>query len=447
MATELTMPQMGYDMQEGTVVRWLKPEGAPIAKGEPVAEIETDKAVVEFQSYADGLLQRILVSEGETVKVGAPIAVVGAEGEDVVAAPPEMEVEEDIVPPDPVSPPPPPPPPPARPERTFFRASPVARKIAEERGIDLAEVIGTGPGGRITREDVEQASPQSAESEPQEAMEPADAPQDEAIPLPADLSAEPPPEEDDQPEPPVETEEVAVSAGEVDATPDPDAEPLSRMRQQIARVTVGSKTEIPHFYVSTEVDMTGAMEMRTQVNSSPAFSDVRVSVNDLILKACVEALKLHPKFNATFTSDGVKMNERINVGIAVAGDESLIVPAISDAQDMSLRDIAVASRDLAQRAKGGTITAAEYTSGTFSVSNLGMFDVSAFVAIIHPPQSAVLAVGAVAKRPVVKGDRVEVAEMMTATVSADHRVVDGAEGAQFVGEIKTILENPYRLLV
>ncbi len=223
--------------------------------------------------------------------------------------------------------------------------------------------------------------------------------------------------------------------------------PLTRMRRQIARVTVHSKAETPHFYVSTDVDMTRAMEMRQQINLSPKFEGARVSVNDLILKACVEALRSHPKFNAAFTSEGIRMHEHINVAMAIAGDDSLIVPAIKDAHTMSLRDIAIASRDLAERAKGGTITAEEYTSGTFTVSNLGMFEVSGFAAIIHPPQSAVIAVGSVAKRPVVRGDRIEIADMMTATVSADHRIVDGAEGALFIGEVKSFLENPYRLLV
>ena len=274
-----------------------------------------------------------------------------------------------------------------------------------------------------------------AESEMDEPLAAAaEEPAAEAVPLPAG------PAESEADEPAA----VVTDAGTDETS---DAEPLSRMRRQIVRVTVGSKTEIPHFYVSTEIDMTGAMEMRGQINASPAFEGARVSVNDMILKACVDALRSHPKFNASFSPEGIRMNEAINIGMAVAGQESLIVPAISGAQDMSLREIAVASRDLAERAKGGTITAGEYTSGTFTVSNLGMFDVSAFVAIIHPPQAAVLAVGSVARRPVVRGDRVEIADLMTATVSADHRVVDGAEGALFVGEIKSILENPYRLLV
>ncbi len=438
MATELTMPQMGYDMQEGTVVRWLKAEGTEVKRGEPIAEIETDKAVVEFQSYADGLLQRILVHEGRTVPVGEPIALVG-EAEAADAAPtvadakePETVAatqvdEEPTVP----SPPEPPQDQPAatriEPARRAadggrVRASPVARRIAEERGIDLTQVVGTGPGGRVTREDVEAhpgTTPEVTSPQPDpEAEEPTT---------------------DEQPEP--------VAAEEEPSAVGVETVPLTRMRRQIARVTVHSKAETPHFYVSTDVDMTRAMEMRQQINLSPKFEGARVSVNDLILKACVEALRSHPKFNAAFTSEGIRMHEHINVAMAIAGDDSLIVPAIKDAHTMSLREIAIASRDLAERAKGGTITAEEYSSGTFTVSNLGMFEVSGFAAIIHPPQSAVIAVGSVAKRPVVRGDRIEIADMMTATVSADHRIVDGAEGALFIGEVKSFLENPYRLLV
>ena len=418
MATELTMPQMGYDMQEGTVVRWLKAEGTEIKRGEPIAEIETDKAVVEFQSYADGLLQRILVQEGRTVPVGEPIALVGDgdvadavpavtdTGEPETVASPGVDEELSV----PSSPEPPqdqPAAPRIEPARMAsdggrVRASPVARRIAEERGIDLTQVVGTGPGGRVTREDVEALPAVTSE------VPPSQADQEDQEPA-ADEGPEPVAPEEDEPSP----------AGV-------ETVPLTRMRRQIARV---------------------ATETRQQINSSPSFEGARVSVNDLILKACVEALRAHPKFNAAFTSDGIRMHEHINVAMAIAGDDSLIVPAIKDAHTMSLREIAIASRDLAERAKGGTITAEEYTSGTFSVSNLGMFEVSGFAAIIHPPQSAVIAVGSVAKRPVVRGDRIEIADMMTATVSADHRIVDGAEGALFIGEVKSFLENPYRLLV
>ena len=397
------MPQMGYDMLEGTVVRWLKVEGAEVGIGEPIAEIETDKAVVEFESDASGVLTKILVPEGTTVPVGQAIALVGAEGEVVAtepaAAPPSREEAPPAIIAE-VETPPQPPTDGAPPRnRGQVRASPVARKLADELGIDLSAVRGSGPGGRITRDDVLAF----------DATRPATAP-----------TAEPP------------------GAGVVT---------LSRMRQQIARVTVRSKQEKPHFYVSSEIDMTRAMDMRQEINQALEPEGVRVTVNDIIIKACVEALKAHPKFNSFYEDDGIRMNALINVGVAIAETEGLVVPAIMDCADKSLRDIAVASKDLAERAKGGALHPQEYTGGTFAISNLGMFDVSSFVAIIHPPQTAVLAVGTVSKKPVVRDDQIAIAQMMIATLSADHRIVDGAEGAQFIVEIKRLLESPAGLLV
>ena len=218
------------------------------------------------------------------------------------------------------------------------------------------------------------------------------------------------------------------------------------MRQQIARVTVKSKQEIPHFYISAEIDMSEVMKMRAQVNAGLQDKAARVSVNDLIIMSCVGALQRYPKLNASFDQDSIRMSESINVGVAIAEDEGLIVPAIMDCAGKSLVEIARASKDLIERSKSGTLRSQEYTGGTFSISNLGMFDVTSFAAIIHPPQSAVLAVGTVAKRPVVRDGEVTIAQMMTATLSADHRVADGAEGAQFLIEVKRLLENPLSLL-
>ena len=431
---------MGYDMHEGTVVRWLKSEGSEVNMGEPVAEIETDKAVVEFESYASGVLHKILVPEGTIVPVGQPIAVVGEPGEELpelvveVAAPGE-ELTEAVVDvaasgeelPEPVveaaapgeelpksaveaaAPAPEAPArrdgaPPASPGE--IRASPVARRLANERGIDLSQVEGTGPGGRVTKDDVLgfTGAPSTAVTA--------------APPAPAVAEAAP---------------------GETI--------PLSRMRQQIARVTVRSKQEKPHFYLSSEIDMTRAMDLRQQINQVVEDEGVRVSVNDLIIKACVESLKRYPKFNAFFEEDGIRMNREINIGVAIAQEEGLIVPAIMDCASKSLKDIAVASKDLADRAGSGALHPQEYTGGTFAISNLGMFDVTSFMAIIHPPQTAVLAVGAVAKRPVVREDKIVVAQVMTATLSGDHRIVDGAEGALFINEVKRLLENPIGLWV
>ena len=403
------MPQMGFDMQEGTVVRWLKTEGSQVNMGEPIAEIETDKAVVEFESYASGVLQSILVLEGATVPVGEPIAIVTAEGEAPPAtATPSPERPSEATAPVSAAPPS------AAPQRDVparsgdeARASPVARRLAQESGVDLSQITGTGPGGRITREDV-----LAFESAPA-----------------AGAVA-----------PPVSDQATPAETGVGDRIP------LSRMRQQIARVTVASKQAKPHFYVTSDIDMTSAMETRQQLNQAAGEGGVRITVNDLIVKACAEALKIHPKMNAFFHEDGLEMHDRINIGVAIAEEEGLIVPAVMDCGDKSVHEIATAIRDLADRAKSGALHPEEYTGGTFAVSNLGMFDVTSFVAIIYPPQTAVLAVGTVTKSAVVRDDEVRVAQMMTATLSCDHRVVDGAEGARFIVEVKRRLEDPVSLV-
>ena len=454
MATELTMPQMGYDMQEGTVVRWLKTEGSPVQMGEAVAEIETDKAVVEFESYGEGILLQILVAEGTTVPVGETIAIVGAESEVPVASTPDeptpaVEAEPPVSTAIPLDPP-------AQPVSTNggvvvedvaqpasegrLFATPAARKIAEEQAIDLKQIEGTGPRGRITKDDVLSFASQPVEAVAEALVTPVieDAPVHEAVPEPESES--------------VATPEPVAAA----APPAPAAEsvseggliPLSRMRQQIARVTVKSKSEKPHFYVNTDIDMTQVMALRGQINQSLSDEGIRVTVNDLIVKACVMTLKKYPKFNSFYQENGIKTNDAINIGVAIAIEEGLIVPALLDCGDKSLRERAAASKDLAERSANGTLSNQEYAGGTFAISNLGMFGVTSFVAIIQPPQSAVLAVGAVAKRPVVgEDDQIKVAQIMTATISGDHRIVDGAEGAQFVNEVKRLLENPLSLLV
>ena len=465
------MPQMGYDMQEGTVVRWLMAEGAEVKEGDPVAEIETDKAVVEFESYASGLLRRILVPEGTTVPVGQAIAVVADEGEEIpeveeaVAEPSEPEevptdeesavdesaeeeespVEEPAVDMPAVAEVPTPVDGARESADRPVRASPVARKLAEERGLDLSEIVGTGPGGRITKDDVLGAAEATPAEDPEAAAPEEEAPEEisvEEAPV-EEVPAEEAPIEEAAPEP------VAAEPAPVAEAPPPseDLVPLSRMRQQISRVTVRSKQEKPHFYIAADIDMGRAMELRQQINRDLEGEGVRVTVNDLIIKACVEALKKYPKFNAYLEADGIRMNETINVGIAIAEEEGLIVPAIMDCGDKSLREIALASKDLATRATSGSLHPQEYTGGTFAISNLGMFDVTSFAAIIHPPQTAVVAVGTVTKRPAVKDDEIVIAQVMTATLSADHRIVDGAEGAQFMIEVKSQLQNPLGMVV
>ena len=442
MATELKMPQMGYDMEEGTVVRWLKEEGSTVVRNEPVAEIETDKAVVEFESEAEGVLLRIVASEGSIVPVGETIALVGLEGEEadnVPSAGSTESTDSDTAKQEELT---------SESERhevqepirnitqessegsptTRILATPVARRIADELGIDLKQVAGSGPGGRITKKDVETFDPASSTTtkEPNFEMSSSETPEQS----PAEI-----------PEPVSETTDPSVNSmpGE--------KEPLSRMRQQIARVTVKSKTEKPHFYVSAEIDMTKAMALRKQVNDQLSDDGVRITVNDLIVKACIESLKKYPKFNAYFQDDGIQFNNTINIAVAIAGEEGLIVPAILDCGSKTLRELSQMVKDLANRSASGTLNNQEYTGGTFAISNLGMFDVTGFLAIIHPPQSAVLAVGTVSEKPVVRDGELAVANIMNATISADHRIVDGVEGAEFIVEVKRLLENPMGLIV
>ena len=423
MSDELKMPQMGYDMKEGTIVRWLFETGSHVDKNEVVAEIETDKAVVEFQTYLEGFITQILVKEGETVPVGEVIALVGSKDEIVET---ESEIVEEEVQtitqePEPLE---------TEPVETAIstsneiadsnstignvsvKASPVARKLAREKGYDLSKITGTGPAGRITREDVESYVP--SETEGQSIIS--------------------------ENEAPTETVESDASINDQSST-------LTKMRQQIARVTVKSKTEIPHFYISVDVDMTKAIEMRKQVNKSQEYDGLEVSINDLILKACVNPLIKYPKFNSSFSDKGIVTHSKINIGIAISQEAGLMVPAIMDVQNKSLKEICIASKDLARRSNEGTITTEEYARGTFAVSNLGMFNVKSFVGIIYPPQSAMLAVGSATQQAIAVEGNVVIADIMTATISGDHRVVDGAEAALFINEVKTILENPYQLLI
>tara|TARA_A100001037_G_scaffold84486_1_gene76559 strand:+ start:247 stop:1518 length:1272 start_codon:yes stop_codon:yes gene_type:complete len=423
MATELKMPQMGYDMEEGTVVRWLKEEGAHVNRNEAVAEIETDKAVVEFESESEGILLSIVAKEGSIVPVGETIAVIGTQGEEVEETPitvnNEAEPEQDDI----EEPSPQLEQTPEVSERARILATPVARRLADESGIDLRTVQGSGPGGRITKGDIENLSPSRGivENDSQEVQE---------------TVAQESPESKNEP--------IELTSAAILST---NKQPLSRMRQQIARVTVKSKTEKPHFYVSADIDMTKSMDLRRQVNEQLADQGVRITVNDLIVKACIESLKKYPKFNAYYEEDGIQYNETVNIAVAIAEEEGLIVPAILDCAGKSLRQVSVMIKDLAERSSNGTLSTQEYTGGTFAISNLGMYDVTSFVAIIHPPQSAVLAVGTVSEKPTVQNGEVSISQIMTATLSADHRIVDGAEGAEFLIQVKKLLENPMGLVV
>ncbi len=425
MAIELRMPQMGYDMEEGTVVKWLVQEGETVKRNAPVAEIETDKAVVEFETETEGTILKILASEGSVIPVGQTIAVVGAEGEEfTITEPPQIDQNSGNQETQPtekvqVEDKQPAQQPPSASESTTIIASPIARKLAEEMGISLSKISGSGPNGRITKTDVENFEDTNNEN----------------------ISTNSSPIQqipESKPQPSSEASSPIVSG---------EKQPLSRMRQQIARVTVKSKSEKPHFYVSAEIDMTKSMALRKQINEQLAPEGVKITVNDLIVKATIETLKKFPKFNAYYHEDGIVYNDDINIAIAISDDEGLIVPAILDCGNKSLRQLSQMVKDLAQRSSNGTLSPQEYTGGTFAISNLGMYDVTSFVAIIHPPQSAVLAVGTVTEKPVVKNGEIVIGQTMVGTISADHRIVDGAEGAEFLVEVKALLENPMSMVI
>ena len=459
MATSIVMPQMGYDMQEGTVLKWHKKEGDEVARGEIIAEIETDKATVEFEAFVGGVLRKIVAVEGVAIPVGALIAVITAPGEEL---PDDLEVSSDAPPP--AAPQASAAPAPAAPTTVVadaperapgaegeVRASPLARRLARERGIDLSTLTGSGPGGRIVEEDVlSLQAPTAAAAAP--AISDSEV---RASPIARRLARERGIELSKIPgtgpggrvgeEDVLKYQEPSAAVDGAAALTDQRVE-LSRMRQTIAKVTSDSKRDAPHFYVTAEIDMTKALDLRRDINDTVP-SQARVSVNDLIIKACAMALGQHAKFNASFQGDYLQMNGSINIGIAIALEAGLIVPGINSCERKSLLEIASASTDLISRANSGTLRNDEYSGTTFSISNLGMFDVESFAAIIYPPHAAVVAVGTVKEQPVARDGQIVLAQIMKATLSVDHRVADGAEAAQFLMEIKKLLENPVRLVI
>ena len=457
MATSIVMPQMGYDMHEGKVVRWLKKEGEEVTRGEVIAEIETDKATVEYEAYTGGVMAKIVAEEGVAIPVGGLIAVMTAPGEaipeDILTdaaiasaadspAPAAAAVEALEVPIPAAA---------APADTEEVRASPLARRLAKERGFDLATITGTGPGGRITEADIPEQGAAAAPA----ALASSNG-YIKASPLAKRLARERGIDlatltgtgpggrviEADVPEYAV----PAAAGSAAPATLVSENVELSRMRQAIARVTSDSKRDAPHFYVAVDVDMTKAMSFRRDLNDE-LDAENRVSVNDLIVKASAIAIGRHPKFNSFFRDDHLQMNAAINVGIAIALESGLIVPGINGCERKSLVEIAAASRDLVSRANSGTLRNDEYSGTTFSVSNLGAFDIESFTAIIFPPHAAILAVGTVKEQPVVRDGELAIAQIMKATLSTDHRVADGAEAAQFLVEIKKLLQNPISLVI
>jgi pyruvate dehydrogenase E2 component (dihydrolipoamide acetyltransferase) len=375
------MPRLSDSMEEGTVVEWLVDDGVQVARGDELAEIETDKATMTYEADADGILQQV-VAEGETVVVGAMIARLLTEdearaaGEGPVIARSEAPVATVAVEPA---------------IRTRAKASPLARRVARALGVDLETLTGSGPGGRIVRADVE-AAPQAAVAAPREAG--------------------------------------------------PETIELTRAQQTVARRMSDSHATVPDFQVRTEVDVTELLDMRRSMKAAGST----VSVNDFVVRACALALRDHPRANGTYRDGVFDLHTRVNVGVAVAGEGTLVVPTIVDADTKPVTQIAEESRALAAKVRDGTITPAELTGGTFTVSNLGMFGVTSFTAVIAPGQAAILAVGAAVERPVVYEDEIVRRSLMDLSLSCDHRIVYGADAAKFLADLRGLLERPWALV-
>ena len=418
MATKVIMPKLSPTMEEGQISRWLKKEGDKVSMGEPLAEIDTDKATMEMQALGNGTLRKILIGEGQSAPLGQTIAVIGEPDEDIAAllseapaqpAPPKKEEpseqkKEEA---------PAPAPPPAQPQNGRqpqaapsdsgrMIVSPLAARMAAEAGIDLRSLQGSGPGGRLIKRDIEAA-----------------------ISKPAPATA------------PSYIQQAGASAYR--------DEPASQIRQTIAKRLVTSLGPVPHFFLTSEIEMDRAAEMRKGINALDP--DLKISINDIIIKVAAAALIQHPQVNASFQEKIVRYYEQVDMGVAVAIEDGLITPVVRAANQKSLSQIAAEVRELAERARSKKLKPEEYTGATFSISNLGMFGIDEFTAVINPPEGAILAVGAMTAKPVVRENEIVIRQMMRVTMSCDHRVIDGATGAKFLQTFKKILENPLYLVV
>jgi pyruvate dehydrogenase E2 component (dihydrolipoamide acetyltransferase) len=438
MATQIVMPKMSETMEEGVVVKWLKREGDRVATGDALAEIETDKAVLELEATTPGVLRQIVAREDSKVPVGQLIAVIGAADEDIsplVAGPtsPSSQTSPSLTPPPTATPTAPPAmasptvASPARHEaatRERIDASPLARRMAEEAGIDIAQVRGTGPGGRVVKRDIEAFLAQSR-SQPSQQLTPPMAPSPAAAAAPTPYG-----------------EAARLGSGALDYV----EQELNMMRKTIARRMALSKTTAPHFYLTTEVDMARAIGLRQSLNEL-AVDDARVSFNDMIVKAAANALRQFPRLNVSYADDKLRQHQRVHISVAVAIDEGLITPVIRDCDRKSLGEIAREAKELTERARARRLRPEDYTGGTFSISNLGMYDVEDFGAIINPPEAAILAVGAIKEQAVVVDGQLGIGQRMKLTLSCDHRAVDGATAAQFLQIVKRLLEHPLTLML
>src|SRR5437867_6390466 len=420
MATKVHMEALSPTMEEGRLVKWTKHEGDAVKSGETLAEVETDKAVMELVARADGQLIKVMVPEGTTVPVGNVVAWIGKPGEKVdgagsqesgagaaKAAPAAAEPKAAPAPvrtptaatPAPVSVPA---------EATRVKASPLARRIAKDAGVDLKLVQGSGPGGRVIKRDVEAGVPQAR------AVAAAPAPRS-VLPAPS-------------------------------GAPYEDV-PLSQIRKTIAKRLVASIGPIPHFFLTTEIDMERAAEAREALNKQLGEEGGKISFNDIIIKAVALALVRHRACNAWFQEDHIRYWNEVHIGMAVAIEDGLITPVIRNADVKSLSEIGAEARDLAGKARSRRLKPEEYTGSTFSVSNLGMFDIDQFTAVINPPEAGIVAIGTIVPKAVPDGDRVSVRKRLRVTMSCDHRVIDGATGAAFLKTLKQMLENPLAMLL
>jgi pyruvate dehydrogenase E2 component (dihydrolipoamide acetyltransferase) len=458
MAKIIGLPKLSPTMEEGTLVRWVKQEGEPIAVDDLIAEVETDKATMEFRSFDKGVLLKQLAPEGATLQPDQPVAIFGNEGEDIsellkqagagggeVKSETKPETPEAKAKPDAKSAKQPEPEPDsdaevAEPERVTGRifASPVVRKLARENDIDLRQVQGSGPGGRVIKRDIDGTD--ARVGLPGAALRGPSAP-------PPARKASPPPAA----APPAPTQQApaqavpaaaAPQAGEGDRT-----EKLSQMRKTIARRLTESKREVPHFYLTIDVDAEPLVALRADFNRRLEASGDKISLNDLIIKACAVALRRMPRVNVSYAGDSLILHDHVNISVAVAVPDGLVTPVIRDADRLGAVAISQAVRELAGRAKNKKLKPEEMTGGTFSISNLGMFGIDEFSAVINPPEGAILAVGAVRDEPVVKAGAVVPGKRMALTMSCDHRVVDGALGAEWLKLLRSLLEAPIDMLL
>ena len=439
MPIQILMPALSPTMTEGTLAQWLKKEGDAVSAGEVIAEIETDKATMEVEAVDEGTLGRILVSEGtEGVAVNTPIALLLEDGEDqaaldTVAAGPAPAAQPAAPEAAPAAEAPAETPtaaaPPARVDGQRIFASPLARRLAAEAGLDLAAIAGSGPHGRIVKVDIERAIK-------------------EGVGKPAPAKPEPA-----RPAPEAPPRAAAAAAGP-DARALADAYGLpytevknSNVRKTIARRLTEASQTIPHFYLTIDCEIDALLDLRKQLNARGADDGVKLSVNDLVIKAVALALRRVPGANAGWTDDAVLLFDRVDVSVAVSTDEGLITPIIKEADKKGLATISAEMKDLAGRAREGKLKPEEFQGGTFTISNLGMFGIREFSAIINPPQACILAVGNGEQRPVVRDGAVAVATFMSTTLSVDHRVVDGALGARYLAAFKAIIEDPLSMML